>query len=461
MRSAKLTMRKKRSTVNKALFLFLSFSFSAFVLFAQDNSPYSRYGLGDVVPNTNIVNRAMGGITAGYSDFLSINFNNPATYSNFQTIIDARSKAPVSGRVLLDVGTNIENRTIRSPNRPEKFTSSNALFSYVQIGVPLRKNWGFSFGLRPLSRVSYKVNRNELLKDPISGASIDSSFTQFSGEGGSYLPSIGTGIALKNFSVGGSIGYLFGNRQTSTRRSLRNDSVFYNNSNHTTRSSFGSLFFTGGAQYKIPLSKEMALRLGASGNLKTNLRGSQDIVRETFVRDASNGDFRQDSVFEQTGVRGDVVYPSSYTMGVVLESQKAKGSSWLLGIDLVQNKWDDFRFFGTKDPVQNNWQLRTGGQFRPEAAQAYLSNVTYRAGFYTGRDYVTAGGDLSQWGASFGVGLPVANYSRLSPGQYTIINLTVEYNKRGNNNNLLKENTFRISAGLNFSDLWFNKRKYD
>ena len=54
--------------------------------FAQDNSPYSRYGIGDLVPGTNIVNRSMGGVTAGYFDQLSINFNNPASYSAFQAI---------------------------------------------------------------------------------------------------------------------------------------------------------------------------------------------------------------------------------------------------------------------------------------------------------------------------------------------------------------------------------------
>jgi hypothetical protein len=68
---------------------------------------------------------------------------------------------------------------------------------------------------------------------------------------------------------------------------------------------------------------------------------------------------------------------------------------------------------------------------------------------------------LPQFGVSFGVGLPIANYNRLSIGQYSIVNLALEYNKRGNNDNLLKENTFRFSVGLNFSDLWFNKRKYD
>ena len=36
--------------------------------FAQENSPYSRYGIGNIVPPGNIANRAMGGISAGVSD---------------------------------------------------------------------------------------------------------------------------------------------------------------------------------------------------------------------------------------------------------------------------------------------------------------------------------------------------------------------------------------------------------
>jgi hypothetical protein len=111
--------------------------------------------------------------------------------------------------------------------------------------------------------------------------------------------------------------------------------------------------------------------------------------------------------------------------------------------------------------VQNNWQLRFGGQYRPQSKLNYFSNVSYRAGFYTGKDYITAGGELPQWGASFGLGLPIANYNRLSLNQYTIINLALEYDKRGNDENLLKENMFRVSIGLNLSDLWFTKRKYD
>jgi len=455
----KLTTLKRRNTVR--ILVVTLFIFSVQFVFAQDNSPYSRYGLGDVVPNTNIVNRALGGITAGYGDFLSINFNNPASYSQFQTLIEARSAQPISGRVLLDVGVNIENRTLRNPNLPEKFTTSNALFSYLHIGVPLRKNWGLSFGLKPLSRISYEITRNERLKDPSTGLPIDSAYTEFSGNGGSYLPSIGTGFAIKNFSLGANVGYLFGRRESTTKRALINDSVSYNNSNHTTRSSFGDLFFNAGAQYKIRINNTTFLRLGASGNIKQTLSGSQEIIRETFLRDANTGDQRLDSVFQMSDIKGEVIYPSSYTVGFVVEHQTAKGGGWLLGADYVQNKWDDFRFFGAKDAVQNNSQVRLGGHFRPEPGRSYTSNIVYRAGFFAGTDYIIAGGELPQFGASFGIGLPIANYSPLSRGQYSIINITLEYNKRGNNDNLLKENIFRFSVGLNFSDLWFNKRRYD
>ena len=61
-------------------------------LSAQDNSPYSRYGLGDLTPSTNIVNRGMGGFSAAYADPLSVNFNNPASYSGFLAYIEQKSK---------------------------------------------------------------------------------------------------------------------------------------------------------------------------------------------------------------------------------------------------------------------------------------------------------------------------------------------------------------------------------
>jgi hypothetical protein len=457
---AKSIMLKRKSASGVLSMLFTAIGLLTVPqLFAQDNSPYSRYGLGDVVPNTNIANRALGGIQAGYADPLSVNFSNPASYSQFFGATNPGSKKLQNGRVVLDAGLNIENHTLRNPNQTAKFTSSNALFSYLQVGLPLRKGWGLSFGIRPLTRVSYNVIERGKIPNE------DSIITENRGDGGSYLPSIGTGVAIGNLSLGANVGYLFGKRETSRRVAISSNEVVYNNGNFTTLSSFGDIFFSGGAQYKINLKKTdeqtTILRLGASGNIKQELKGSQDITVETFVRDQQSGDFRLDSVSDTRDIKGTVEYPASYTVGFVVENQKAKGGAWLAGVDLVQTAWDDYRFFGAKDAVKNNWQIRAGGQIRPQSARNYFSNVTYRAGFFTGVDYITAGGgDLPTWGASVGLGLPVFNFNRLS-GQYTVVNLALEYSNRGNNDNILKENMFRISVGLNFSDIWFVKRKYD
>jgi hypothetical protein len=68
--------------------------------------------------------------------------------------------------------------------------------------------------------------------------------------------------------------------------------------------------------------------------------------------------------------------------------------------------------------------------------------------------------DLPTFGASFGVALPIRS-SRLALNQFNALNLSFEYLKRGNNDNVLKENLFRFSVGFNFTDLWFIKKKYE
>ena len=453
---------KKNSLALRSFFTTALISLTSLAAISQDNSPYSRYGIGDLVPNTNILNRGMGGISAAYADQFSINFNNPASYSKFKAFLEDNSKKVSSGRVLFDLGVNVDSRTLRQGNPPQKFTASNALFSYVQIGVPIRNNWGMSFGLRPISRVSYKIGQNEMIFDPNTNLPIDSAFTEFSGNGGSYLASIGTGFAIKNFSVGGTFGYLFGNKEFATKRAFINDTVAYNSSNHTTRASYGSIYFSGGAQYKIKLKGENSLTLGVYGNLKNTLSGTQDLTRETFVRSAENGDFRLDSVYEQKDVKGDVIYPSGIGAGFVYEKPSTmQTGGFLIGVDYIQNKWSEYHFFGNSDNVQDSWEMRIGTQLRPKPATNYWSNVAYRVGFNIGEDYVNVQQPLSTTGITIGFGLPLANYNRLSPSQFSIINVAMEYNKRGNEDNLLRENLFRLSVGLSLSDLWFVKRKYN
>src|SRR5215208_6447305 len=85
-----------------------------------ENSPYSRYGLGDQLPSQNILNRGMGGISAAYSDFHTVNFLNPASYSKLKY-------------TTLDFGLEVDSRTLRALDPPRKFSSASPIISYLQL----------------------------------------------------------------------------------------------------------------------------------------------------------------------------------------------------------------------------------------------------------------------------------------------------------------------------------------
>ena len=434
-------------------------------VFAQDNSPYTRYGLGDLVPSTNITSRALGGISTCYNDIFSVNFNNPASYASFLAIKEAKSKKILYGRAILDIGVNFENRTLIEPNTTGKFAASNALFSHVQVGIPLRTNWGLSFGLRPLSRISYKILQGGRVLDAITGLPTgDSTSTTSEGDGGSYLASAGTGFKIKNFSFGINGGYLFGKKDYSSRKSIINDTVTYNSGNFQTKTTFGNVYVNAGMQYFVKIDSGTYLTLGAYGNLKQKLNASQDLTRETYYFDPNVGNTRIDSVYEKNGVKGTIDYPASFTAGVML--QRAPGNKkggWLVGVDYYQANWKDYRIYGQKDSLRNKWELRVGGELRPSfdaARKSYWGNVAYRAGFFIGPDYIQVKKKLPLFGATLGLGLPLKNTNRLN-NQVTLINVAFEYIKRGNNENLLKENLFRFSVGFSLSDLWFAKKKYE
>jgi hypothetical protein len=406
-----------------------------------ENSPYSRYGLGDILPSQNILNRSMGGVAAAYSDFHTVNFINPASYSKLKY-------------TTLDFGLDINSRTLRALDPPRKFSSSSPIISYLQLGVPLsmKKDWGMNLGLRPLTRINYKIERNERIDG------IDSLNTLFEGNGGAYEVYAGTGFGIKNFSVGLNVGYLFGSKNFSTRKSFIPDSaeVFYYQSNHETQANYNGLLLNGGIQWAGKLNKSTVLRLGAHGNLKKTMNASKDILRETFQYNSTTGAIDSlDVASNQKGIEGDVDYPSSFGAGFIFD----KPGKWMFGADLTLTNWDDYRFFGEVDQVQNSWMLHVGGQIIPKAGRNYLSYVAYRAGFQYGKDYIKIDQDLPVWSFSAGASFPMRKAAYTN--QFSMINLGFELGQRGNKDNFVRENFFRLSIGLSLSDIWFVKRKYD
>jgi len=413
---------------------------------AQDvNSPYSRYGLGDLVPQQNILSRAMGGLNTAYYDVLTVNYSNPASYGRLQT-------------VTFDFGVEVDNLTIRSLNPVRKFSNASPNMSYINLGIPLIKTkskepkLGMVVGLRPTSRINYKIQRNEKLT---TGTLNDSIATLFEGTGGSQQVYTGLGYRFKNLSIGINAGYLFGTKDYSSRRVFLNDTVAYYKSNHQTQTNYNGFFFNAGAQYTIVLGKKMMLRLGGQGSWEQQLKASRDVIRQTFDYDANDGTFQIDSVYRVNDQKGDITLPQSVSAGFILD----RPGRWLIGVDYSTTKWSAYRYYDEADYVQDSWEIRAGGQLVPVSGKNYWSNVAYRTGFSFGRDYVNVGSDLPKWSVSVGAGLPMRkpNYSN----QATIIHTSFEYGKRGNNDNSVQESFFRFAVALSMSDIWIIKRKYD
>ena len=425
---------------------------------AQENSPYSRYGLGDLNPNHGILSRSMGGISAGLLDYQSLNFVNPATLGYLNNTI-------------FEMAAESDIRMLKSANPPQKFTSVNTLFSYLELAFPvtpkkwLKKkiNWGMCIGLRPISRINYKIENNQRLQG------VDSLNTVYEGTGGTSLAYIGSGMSIdltedpkhpKSFSAGVNIGYMFGNKNYSTQLSLINDTVNYYRSLSSNQTNFGGLFLSGGMQYATTV-KSGQLRLGLYGNLQQEINAQQDLVRETVSFDATGAIYRVDSVYGQTGVKGTIIYPSTVGLGFTYQ-----GKRWLYGMDYETSNWLNYKFFEQGDQLQNSWMLRAGFQYLPlsekkSAIKNYFNYVKYRAGVYYGSDYIILNSTRPDYGISFGTGMPLTTAQRAAYGEYVSLNTAVEIGSRGDTRANLRENTVRISIGISMNARWFQKRKYD
>ncbi|HEY8958186.1 MAG TPA: hypothetical protein VIM72_20355 [Chitinophaga sp.] len=408
---------------------------------AQDNSPYSRYGLGDLHNNQNTVNRGMGGVSQAYSDPQSVNFINPASYSSLLL-------------TTFDVGVEGGARSIT--DKGAKFSSGFGTLSYLQLGIPLITNkWGLNLGLRPVTRVSYNIQEShngtffDTLRVPLT--------SKYEGSGGLYQLYAGTGVRFGHFSVGVNLGYLFGNIENNTRLAFPDPNVYA--SHRMFRTTYNSFFYKLGVQYRAKVAKDMDLTFGASGSLKQNMNARQEVLNETVQFDASSNNYvTQDTVSYSKGDRGTVVFPEEYGAGIMLR----KFDKWMIGVDFNSSQWQNYKNFGNKDSLQNSWKLAIGGQFVPNATalSGYWNRVAYRLGGYYGKDYLQLEGvNMPTMGFTVGAGLPVRRmpYSN----QYSMINIAFEIAHRGNNETALKENIYRVSLGFTLSDKWFIKRKYE
>ena len=161
------------------------------------NSPYTRYGYGDLSDQSFGNSRAMGGIAFGLRDGAQINPLNPASY----TAIDSLT-------FLFEGGVSLQNMNISGSG--VKLNAKNSSFDYLAMQFRLHPRIAMSIGLLPFSNVGYSVSDTQAATDPTTGNTADYA-RSYTGDGGLHQLYAGVGVkVLKNLSVGVNASYFWG-----------------------------------------------------------------------------------------------------------------------------------------------------------------------------------------------------------------------------------------------------------
>lgn len=403
------------------------------VVIAQNNtnSPYTRYGYGELSPQAFGKSKGMGGVAYGIRDAFQVNAVNPASY----TMVDSLT-------FIFDAGLSLQNANMS--DGVTKKNAGNSSFDYVAIQFRLHRKVAMTAGMLPYSNVGYSF-RSFDRSNPNNISTIS-----YSGNGGLHQAFVGVGVkVIENLSVGMNASYLWGN---TTRTSVVSfsDGVTYN----YQRDEFMSVKdfkIDIGAQYTLPIDKKNAITIGAVFAPKNDLKNDAYVQTQTYL---SSTDYN----IVKTDLNTSFGMPMSIGAGVSYLYDKRL----TLAADYTLQKWSDVEYKGEKAFSDMN-KIALGMEFLPSyTGRNYLSFIKYRLGGYystpyqnvkdasTGKTYRAS----KEYGLTAGVALPI-------PRTRSLLSLSAQYINVTGKKNMLDEKYLRLCIGLTFNERWFFKRKVD
>ena len=424
-------------SVIKLIFVFIILGFFGLQGTAQIavNSPYSRYGVGDLVARQNAYNFAMGGVAYAISNPHFINPFNPASNHAFDSL-----SFIFTGGISSRLGQL----------NTEEFSSNSEFITlgYLLFGFPITKWLKSSIGIIPYSNVGYNIIDEQDLED------IGRANFYYLGSGGLNEFYYNASVQLhKNFAVGAKVSYMFGKAELA-RYVTFPDSVNMLSTRVDNYIEVGDLFFEFGAQYNKEISKNLTLGLGAVYLPAQQISSTESYVARSYFGNSPGIGFYKDTIETRIKNTGSITLPVKYGMGVMLR----KKNNWMIAADYEWQNWSQYKAFGVQDSLQNSMQFSVGGEYLPRASGlvSYFSRVTYRLGFRYNQSYLyLRNTQINEFGISFGLGLPL-------PRSYSSVNLAVEIGSRGTTaSGLIQENFIKFTLGVSVNERWFVKRRYN
>ena len=242
--------------------LFCFFSVSQ----AQKNtdSPYSRYG-GILNPQKFNGNFGLGGVGYAWRPYHykpiiydSLARSNAKLNDRGTNYINPTNPASFSNISLTTFEASLLSKNIQYTSGTQSRTSSNTQLGHMALALPVSRNIGIGFGIRPFSSVGY----NYQFVTSVNGETITN---VYEGSGGVNEIFLGVGYQfLNSFSVGVKGKYLFGNIIDDRRIIYGPNSTFFFNTYDQRDILVRDVSFDFGLQYFKLLNKDKRIVVGVN-----------------------------------------------------------------------------------------------------------------------------------------------------------------------------------------------------
>lgn len=388
------------------------------------NSPYTRFGYGDVTESTATELRGMGGVSLGNRSRNTISPLNPASYSSVDSLT-----------FMFDIGGSARYSLFSDKDGSNK--TFNANLEYLTMRFPIAKWLGVSAGLTPYSLVGYNFNQTDSLAMPVNQSYEDTKnvyyYTLFNGSGG--FSQVYGGLSaniLNHIALGANAYYMFG-EVNNYRNLIFSSSSTYQSVTYANKIKASDFRFRYGIQLYNTFAEKHDVVLGAIYEGKTKFNGKYSAIANDSTLNSVNG------------------FELPQTLGIGLNYTYNKQLT--VGVDVTNQGWGKVLFFNKTDSLVNTTKIALGAEYIPNPmGRKYTDRIRYRIGFNTVNAYYHSGADKlpNNYTISLGVGFPTKTSK-------SMMNASLEYGKMGSS--LLKENYLKLTFSASINEFWFVKPK--
>lgn len=422
----------------------------------KQNSPLSRFGLGDRLDQHFAAQAGMGGLQSVFQDGYQVNIQNPASLAWLQA-------------TSFEVGLYAKLAELADASGAVNTESGN--ISYLALAFPIRNpinlsldrqantwNAGMAFSLAPTTLVGYDLE----LEEEIEGIGLASNLLR--GNGGTYRFTWSNAYRYRGLSVGVNVDYNFG--QIENSRVVVFDSVRTALSTELLESFNVSGVTLGyGIQYAYyfrstdsddrVVNTGKRILVGVNGKLGGDVGVNTSTTFRRFTN--SSGVFVDDVLLSESDADGQLTLPNEINVGLAYED----ANRLFLGAEWGTAQWSNFQNDAQPaDQLVNTNRMAFGIQYIPNANSynSWWKRLRYRAGLRLEDDPRVLNGEQARRNAiTFGLGMPIT----LPRQQVSFFNFAVELGKFGVPD-VIDENYVQFTLGFSLNDnSWFYKRKFN